>query len=159
LSGETIWEFERLGSKNGWRARVAANGSRNVLQMHCARPGVITEEMSFVAQREKVEPEWVPNEIARGRAIIPADIHYKSLEPAGREIRARIGAVMHRLCGFCSSSSIFDGVEELPKFELLLHLNPMPIPMAEALDGRDQSQREEKFVELLVKWAVSGPLR
>jgi len=35
----------------------------------------------------------------------------------------------------------------------------MPIPMAEALDGRDQSQREEKFVELLVKWAVSGPLR
>ena len=58
---------------------------------------------------------------------------------------------MHRLCGFCSSSSIFDGVEELPKFELLLHLNPMPIPMAEALDGRDQSQREEKFVELLAK--------
>jgi hypothetical protein len=115
--------------------------------------------MSFVAQREKVEPELVPNEIARGRAIIPADIHYKSLEPAGREIRPRIGAVMQRLCGFCSSSSIFDGVEELPKFELLLHLNPMPIPMAEALDGRDQSQREEKFVELLVKWAVSGPLR
>lgn len=127
--------------------------------MHCARPGVITEEMSFVAQREKIEPQLVPNEIARGRAIILADIHYKSLEPAGRDIRPRIGAVMHRLCGFCSSSSIFDGVEELPKVESLLHLNPMPMPMAEALDGRDQSQREEKFVELLVKWAVSGPLR
>jgi phosphomethylpyrimidine synthase len=119
--------------------------------MHGARQSVITEEMSFVAQREKIEPELVPSEIARGRAIIPANIHHKSLEPAGGEIRPRIRAVMHRLCGFFSSSSIFDVVEELPKFELILHLNPMPMPMAEALDGRDQSQREAEFVELLAE--------
>lgn len=54
-------EFERRGSKNGWLATAAANGSRNVSQMHYARQGVITEEMSFVAQRERIEPELVHN--------------------------------------------------------------------------------------------------
>jgi phosphomethylpyrimidine synthase len=46
------------------------NGS-NVTQMHRARRGEITPEMKFVAQKEKVEPEFVRAEIARGRAIIP----------------------------------------------------------------------------------------
>ena len=56
---------------------------RNVSQMHYARQGVITEEMTFVALREKIEPELVRGEIARGRAIIPANIHHKALEPMG----------------------------------------------------------------------------
>ncbi len=59
------------------------NGSRNVSQMHYARLGVITEEMAFVAGREKIEPELVRGEIARGRAIIPANIHHQALEPMG----------------------------------------------------------------------------
>src|ERR1700733_8159213 len=59
------------------------NGSRNVSQMHYARKGVITEEMRFVAGREKIDPELVRSEVARGRAIIPANIHHKSLEPMG----------------------------------------------------------------------------
>ena len=60
-----------------------ANGSRNMSQMHLARKGVVTEEMFFVAKREKVEPELVRNEIARGRAIIPANINHRNLQPMG----------------------------------------------------------------------------
>src|SRR4051794_20816988 len=62
---------------------VQKNGTRNVSQMHFARKGVITEEMSFVAGREKLDAELVRSEVARGRAIIPANIHHKALEPMG----------------------------------------------------------------------------
>ncbi|MEJ7609425.1 MAG: phosphomethylpyrimidine synthase ThiC, partial [Bryobacteraceae bacterium] len=50
-------------------------------QMHYARKGMITGEMEYVAQREKLDPELVRSEIARGRLIIPANIHHRSLEP------------------------------------------------------------------------------
>jgi phosphomethylpyrimidine synthase len=77
-----------MGPREAWlgkreAAEAAKNGSRNVSQMHYARQGVITEEMAFVAGREKIEPELVRSEIARGRAIIPANINHKSLEPMG----------------------------------------------------------------------------
>ena len=72
-----------MGVRDAWiekrlAATVAANGSRNVSQMHYARQGVITEEMAFVAQREKIHPELVRSEVARGRAIIPANIHHRN---------------------------------------------------------------------------------
>ena len=51
--------------------------------MHYARQGVITEEMEYVAKREKIAPELVRSEVARGRAIIPANIHHRNLEPMG----------------------------------------------------------------------------
>ncbi len=51
--------------------------------MHYARRGTITGEMDYVARREKLSPEFVRSEVARGRAIIPANIHHKSLEPMG----------------------------------------------------------------------------
>src|SRR5919108_559888 len=60
---------------------AAANGTRNVSQMHFARQGVITEEMQYVARREKLEPELVRSEVARGRMILPANIHHRNLEP------------------------------------------------------------------------------
>src|SRR5712664_2556497 len=50
-------------------------------QMHYARKGIVTEEMQFVAQREKLLPELVRSEVARGRMIIPANIHHTNLEP------------------------------------------------------------------------------
>src|ERR1700687_502101 len=79
---------KNMGIRESWIEKrltesAAANGSRNVSQMHYARKGVVTEEMTFVALREKIEPELVRGEIARGRAIIPANIHHKSLEPMG----------------------------------------------------------------------------
>jgi thiamine biosynthesis protein ThiC len=49
--------------------------------MYFARKGVVTEEMEYVAKREKLAPELVRSEVARGRAIIPANIHHRNLEP------------------------------------------------------------------------------
>src|SRR5215472_4264269 len=61
--------------------RRAGNTDGNFSQMHYARQGVITEEMAFVAYREKLTPELVRDEVARGRMIIPANINHPELEP------------------------------------------------------------------------------
>jgi phosphomethylpyrimidine synthase len=50
-------------------------------QMHYARQGVVTGEMQYVAEREKLAPELIREEVARGRMIIPANIHHARLEP------------------------------------------------------------------------------
>jgi phosphomethylpyrimidine synthase len=52
-------------------------------QLESARQGVITPEMQFVAQREDLDPELIRSEVARGRMVIPANIHHlkKRLEP------------------------------------------------------------------------------
>jgi phosphomethylpyrimidine synthase len=65
--------------------------------MHYSRKGQITGEMQYVAQREKLTPELVRDEVARGRMIIPANINHTSLEPmcigvaSGCKINANIG--------------------------------------------------------------------
>jgi len=65
-----------------WLAkRRAANTDGNFSQMHYARQGVTTEEMDYVARREKVTPELIRDEVARGRMIIPANINHPELEP------------------------------------------------------------------------------
>jgi len=69
----------------------------NVTQMHFARQGVITEEMRHVAGREGLDAELIRTEVARGRMIIPANIHHRGLEPmcvgiaATCKINANIG--------------------------------------------------------------------
>jgi phosphomethylpyrimidine synthase len=50
-------------------------------QMFYARQSQITPEMEFIAQREDLKPELIRDEVARGRLIIPANIHHASLEP------------------------------------------------------------------------------
>jgi len=65
------------------RAVAMNGGGRNFSQMHFARQGIITEEMEYVAKREKIAPELVRSEVACGRAIIPANIHHRNLEPMG----------------------------------------------------------------------------
>ncbi len=50
-------------------------------QMHYARKGVVTEEMRFIAARERLAPELIRDEVARGRMIIPANINHPNLEP------------------------------------------------------------------------------
>src|SRR6201982_2953534 len=78
------------GSGNGtvpkpraeWLARRRAdNTDGNFSQMHYARQGLTTEEMLYVAEREKLTPELVRDEVARGRMIIPANINHPELEP------------------------------------------------------------------------------
>jgi phosphomethylpyrimidine synthase len=62
-------------------SRKTKNGDRNFSQMHYARLGVITEEMCYVAAKEKIAPELVRDEVACGRMIIPANINHPELEP------------------------------------------------------------------------------
>jgi phosphomethylpyrimidine synthase len=57
------------------------SGSPNQSQMHFARKGVVTEEMGYVAVRERLDPELVRAEVARGRMVIPANVNHPNLEP------------------------------------------------------------------------------
>jgi phosphomethylpyrimidine synthase len=52
-------------------------------QMHYARRGVVTEEMAFVASRERIDRATVRDEVARGRLVIPANVQHRNLEPIG----------------------------------------------------------------------------
>ena len=69
-----------------WLSKRAA--SPNKSQMHFARAGVVTEEMEFVATRERLEPELVRSEVARGRMVIPANVNHENLEPMAIGIAA-----------------------------------------------------------------------
>ncbi len=67
------------GMRNEWITPRLNDAIRT--QLHYARKGVVTEEMQYVARRERLEPELVLAEVARGRMIIPANIHHTNLEP------------------------------------------------------------------------------
>jgi len=74
--------------------REVLRGRGNVTQMHYARKGIVTPEMEFIAVRENVEPELLRSEVARGRAIIPANINHPESEPMviGRKFLVKINA-------------------------------------------------------------------
>jgi phosphomethylpyrimidine synthase len=105
------------------RAPRRARPGRRVTQMHYARQGIVTPEMEFIAIRENqrrelfdgtalaqqhpgqsfgaaipstITPEFVRDEVARGRAIIPANINHPELEPMiiGRNFLVKINANM-----------------------------------------------------------------
>ncbi|MDX2182918.1 MAG: phosphomethylpyrimidine synthase ThiC [Gemmatimonadaceae bacterium] len=92
--------------------RGARRGTGRVTQLHYARRGEITQEMAFVALREGLEPEFVRSEVARGRAIIPANINHPELEPMaiGRNFAVKINA---NIGNSAVLSSIDDEVEKL----------------------------------------------
>jgi phosphomethylpyrimidine synthase len=75
-------------------ARLADGDDGNRSQMHYARRGIITPEMRFVAIRENVTPEFVRDELARGRAILPANINHPESEPMiiGKNFLVKINA-------------------------------------------------------------------
>ncbi|HTM95905.1 MAG TPA: phosphomethylpyrimidine synthase ThiC, partial [Croceibacterium sp.] len=99
-------------AKRVWRAKPGANLS----QMHYARRGIVTPEMEYVAERENlgrermlhvrdgndwgasipdyVTPEFVRDEVARGRAIIPSNVNHPECEPMaiGRNFLVKINA-------------------------------------------------------------------
>jgi phosphomethylpyrimidine synthase len=104
----SVPQFDRSG-----RAPLRAKSGRNVTQLHYARAGLITEEMRFIAAREnlgrsatrdgnafgasipdQITPEFVREEIARGRAIIPANINHPETEPMiiGRNFLTKVNA-------------------------------------------------------------------
>ncbi|MDQ2877601.1 MAG: phosphomethylpyrimidine synthase ThiC [Pseudomonadota bacterium] len=102
---------------NPTRRPLRAKAGMNVSQMHYARRGIITPEMEYVATRENlgrdalreyvrdgesfgaaipdyVTPEFVRDEVARGRAIIPNNINHPESEPMaiGRNFLVKINA-------------------------------------------------------------------
>src|SRR5215471_17343627 len=98
-------------------AQAQANGSRNMSQMHFARLGVITEEMQYVAARERLTPEKVRDEVACGRAIIPANIHHRNLEPMG--IGVAFNCKINANIGNSATTSNID--QELEKLHRAVH--------------------------------------
>jgi phosphomethylpyrimidine synthase len=94
------------------RMRTALRGDRAVTQLHFARQGVITPEMAFVATREGFDPDFVRSEVARRRAIIPANINHPELEPMiiGRHFAVKINA---NIGNSAVTSSIGEEVEKL----------------------------------------------
>ncbi|MFN3398249.1 MAG: phosphomethylpyrimidine synthase ThiC, partial [Sulfurimicrobium sp.] len=115
-----------------------AKSGMNVTQMHYARKGIITPEMEYIAIRENqrrdnlpelftrqhpgdsfgaaipsvITPEFVRDEVARGRAIIPANINHPELEPViiGRNFLVKING---NIGNSALASSISDEVEKM----------------------------------------------
>src|SRR5499426_2375446 len=96
----------------GGRWGLRAKPGRRVTQMHYARRGEITPEMEFVALREGMPAETVRDEVARGRAIIPANINHPESEPMiiGRRFLVKINA---NIGNSAVSSSIEEEVEKM----------------------------------------------
>jgi phosphomethylpyrimidine synthase len=117
----TVPQFDRSGIR-----LLRAKPGRNVTQLHYARAGVITDEMKYIAAREnlgrsaladgnsfgasipqEITPEFVRDEVARGRAIIPANINHPETEPMiiGRNFLTKVNANI-------GNSAVTSGVAE-----------------------------------------------
>ena len=190
------------------RARTGAN----VTQMHYARRGIVTPEMEFIAIRENqrcehladqqrellarqhpghdfgaflprhITPEFVRDEVARGRAIIPANINHPESEPMiiGRNFLVKINA---NIGNSALSSSIQEEVEKMTwairwggdtvmdlstgkniheTREWIIRNSPVPIgtvPIYQALekvDGKAEDLTWEIFRDTLIEQAEQG---
>jgi len=121
------------------RGLYRAAGAQPVTQLEFARAGIITEEMIYVAHRENlcreraldvakerladgesfgaaipefITPEFVREEVARGRAIIPANVNHPELEPVviGRNFLVKVNA---NIGNSAVTSSVADEVEKM----------------------------------------------
>ncbi|SDD32546.1 phosphomethylpyrimidine synthase ThiC [Glycomyces harbinensis] len=87
------WIDERRGAPVADLVRDGATIASNT-QLHYAKQGLITPEMEFVAVREGLAPEFVRDEIAAGRAILPANVNHPESEPMiiGKNFLTKINA-------------------------------------------------------------------
>ena len=153
-----------------------------VTQMAWARRGIVTPEMAFVALREDLPAELVRDEIACGRAILPANVNHPELAPMiiGRRFLVKINANI-------GNSSVVSSVEEeVDKMvwairwgadtvmdlstgpnihetrEWILRNSPVPIgtvPIYQALEevgGRPEELTWELFADTLIEQAEQG---
>jgi len=185
-----------------------AKAGRNVTQMHYAKQGIVTPEMEYVAIREnqcleryydalveqhpgfsfgaaiptQITPEFVREEVARGRAIIPANINHTELEPMiiGRNFLVKING---NLGNSAVTSSIEQEVDKMTwgirwgsdtimdlstgkniheTREWIIRNSPVPIgtvPIYQALekvDGKAEELTWEIFRDTLVEQAEQG---
>jgi phosphomethylpyrimidine synthase len=165
-----------------WIVGRRALGSANVTQMHYARRGIVTHEMAFAAAREGVDPELVRSEIARGRAILPANVRHPESEPMliGRRFLVKVNA---NIGNSAIASSIEAEVEKLrwaiqwgadtvmdlstggdihATREAIVRNSPVPIgtvPIYQALEkvrGRAEKLDIGVFLETLIEQAEQG---
>ncbi|HEY2900939.1 MAG TPA: phosphomethylpyrimidine synthase ThiC [Polyangia bacterium] len=165
-----------------WIDRRVARGDTNFSQMHYARRGELTEEMRFVALRENVTPQFVCDEVARGRAIIPANRCHPETEPMiiGRNFLVKINA---NIGNSAVSSSIGEEVDKLrwsvkwgadtvmdlstgknihETREWIVRNSPVPIgtvPIYQALEkvnGKAEDLTIDLFIDTLVEQAEQG---
>jgi phosphomethylpyrimidine synthase len=193
----------------GLRAPMRAKAGANVTQMHYARRGIVTPEMEYIAIRENqriealhgsallaqhpgqsfgaalpklITPEFVRDEVARGRAIIPANINHPEAEPMiiGRNFLTKINA---NIGNSAVSSGIAEEVEKLvwsirwgadnvmdlstgkhihETREWIIRNSPVPIgtvPIYQALekvDGVAENLTWEIFRDTLIEQAEQG---
>lgn len=190
------------------RTPKRAKSGMNVTQMHYAKKGVITPEMEFVAIRENlrleqasellgqqhpgesfgaaipkvITPEFVRDEVARGRAVIPANINHTELEPMiiGRNFLVKING---NLGNSAVTSSIEEEVDKMTwgirwgsdtimdlstgkniheTREWIIRNSPVPIgtvPIYQALekvDGKAEELNWEIFRDTLIEQAEQG---
>jgi phosphomethylpyrimidine synthase len=162
--------------------RRPLKGRGAVTQMHYARTREITPEMEFAATREGLTPEFVRDEVARGRAIIPANINHPELEPMiiGRAFKVKINA---NIGNSAVASSIEEEVEKLrwsalwgadtvmdlstgknihETREWIIRNSPVPIgtvPIYEALQkvgGRPEDLTWEVYRDTVIEQAEQG---
>ena len=164
------------------RKPLRAKPGKRVTQMHYARRGEITPEMEFIAIREGVTPEFVRDEVARGRAIIPANINHPEVEPMiiGRNFLVKINA---NIGNSAVASSIEEEVEKMSwatswgsdtvmdlstgkniheTREWILRNSPVPIgtvPIYQALEkvgGKAEELTWEIYRDTLIEQAEQG---
>ncbi|WP_279341185.1 phosphomethylpyrimidine synthase ThiC [Geothrix mesophila] len=175
------------------RKPLRAKAGRNVTQLHYARQGIITPEMEFIAIREnlgreaagtksRITPEFVRDEVARGRAIIPANINHPETEPMiiGRNFLVKINA---NIGNSAVASSIEEEVEKMAwsirwgadtvmdlstgkniheTREWILRNSPVPIgtvPIYQALEkvnGKAEDLTWEIYRDTLIEQAEQG---
>jgi len=164
-------------------AREAADGQgARCTQMHYAKRGIVTPEMAFIAAREGMEPEYVLSEVARGRAIIPANRKHPESEPMiiGRKFKVKINA---NIGNSAVASNIEEEVEKLQwsalwgsdtlmdlstgqhiheTREWIIRNSPLPVgtvPIYQALEkvgGIAENLTWEIFRETLIEQAEQG---
>ena len=200
--------LEHLRFPHHRRQPRRAKAGANVTQMHYARQGIITPEMEYVAIRENlrlelyrdylaqqhpgqsfgaslpeaITPEFVRDEVARGRAIIPANINHPELEPMiiGRNFLVKING---NLGNSAVTSSIEEEVDKMTwgirwgsdtimdlstgrniheTREWIIRNSPVPIgtvPIYQALekvDGKAEELTWELFRDTLIEQAEQG---
>ncbi|MDR9792125.1 phosphomethylpyrimidine synthase ThiC [Aeribacillus sp. FSL K6-8210] len=110
-NGFRNWEDHNIATPFHRKPFKAKKGAV-VTQMHYAKKGIITPEMEFVAIRENINPEFVRQEVAAGRAIIPSNINHPESEPMiiGRNFHVKINA---NIGNSAVTSSIEEEVEKM----------------------------------------------
>ena len=189
---------------------LRAKPGQNVSQMYYAKRGIITPEMEFIAIREnqkrkqwveneereqrltgnsfgaslpqEITPEFVRDEVARGRAIIPANINHPESEPMiiGRNFLVKINAnignsavtssieeevekmVWSSRCGADNVMDLSTGKNIHTTREWILRNSPVPIgtvPIYQALekvDGKIEDLTWEIYRDTLIEQAEQG---